>query len=692
MLCCVFHPSQLLLISGGDDSQIKIWDLVSKSCVCTLQAHFSAVTSLSISDDGWNLVSGGRDGVVVQWNLKNYSKLATVPVFEAVETVVALPTSLRRNFKSSAKHALLFASGGENGIVKIWRSDTATCVSEELPGMPASSAAGSIIELHRPRNAQSEFDLLVATQDCRLLFLGIQEFKIGLHRQFIGNNDEVTDLRFLPGNDSTDACYIASATNGEQIHIIDAISLNCSDTLTGHSEAVLALDYTQTRSMTGLLASGSKDTTVRVWKVVQGKGECVGIGTGHVGTVTALSFSNHKIKNDFLISGGSDKLLRSWDISKLEDSDEKNGSLVATAAISAHDKDINAVAVSPNDAFVASASQDKTIKVWRTPDLVLAMTLRGHRRGVWAINFSPVDQALVSASGDKTIKLWNLKDGSCLRTFEGHLSSVLRVNFLSAGTQLLSAGADGLLKLWNIRTSEAVGTFDAHEDKVWALAIEGSSGNIAASGGGDGSIAIWEDCTESDKLAAAKEAETFAIQEQTLENAIHMGKWSEAAELAIDMGRPGQLLGVIQSAIARGKCDKASILVDVSKRLNQDQLKTSLEFCREWNTHSKSCSAAQAFLHAIFCSRTPEEVLSIPGCHSILEGIQAYTQRHTSRVDRLIKSSYIVDFILASMGALTPTNVLANEDTNTEVPSTVQDDTKDKAKPKSKGRKKRRVN
>ncbi len=63
VLSCIFHPSQLLLVSGGDDSQIKIWDLISKTCVATLQAHFSAVTSLAISEDGWTLLSAGRDGV-----------------------------------------------------------------------------------------------------------------------------------------------------------------------------------------------------------------------------------------------------------------------------------------------------------------------------------------------------------------------------------------------------------------------------------------------------------------------------------------------------------------------------------------------------------------------------------------------------------------------------------------------------
>ena len=39
----------------------------------------------------------------------------------------------------------------------------------------------------------------------------------------------------------------------------------------------------------------------------------------------------------------------------------------ATAAVAAHDKDVNALAVSPNDALVVTASQDRTAKVLLPP-------------------------------------------------------------------------------------------------------------------------------------------------------------------------------------------------------------------------------------------------------------------------------------------------------------------------------------
>lgn len=59
-----------------------------------MQAHFSAVTSLAWSPDGWHLLSGGRDKIVVMWDIRTHSKAATIPVFESIEALLVLPPSM----------------------------------------------------------------------------------------------------------------------------------------------------------------------------------------------------------------------------------------------------------------------------------------------------------------------------------------------------------------------------------------------------------------------------------------------------------------------------------------------------------------------------------------------------------------------------------------------------------------------
>ena len=687
---------------------------MTKSCIATLKSHFSAVPSLSISPDGWTLFSGGRDGVVVVWNIRDFTKTSTIPVYEPLEGVVVLDPATTssllasRAFGSASTAPLCFATGGEQGVVKIWRSDTGERLYGDPPaGLGAPTAAGGILELlHASSLAPS--GLIAATQDCRILFLSISPgdrrgsttsveqsptCAVHLDKQLIGNNDEVTDLRFVDGSrdhswrtdrasaqspseagsskksDGDDGGrierlprYIAVATNSEHIRLFESSSLGCVSTLDGHRDIVLAMDTLRLKSGQGLLASGAKDNEVRVWMVPQGR--CIAVGRGHVGAVGCVAFAR-KPDGGFLVSGSSDKLLKVWSTGSLLLDSEAPQSLKTTAAVVAHEKDINSVAVAPNDSVVASASQDRTVKIWRTNDLALMRTLRGHKRGVWSVAFSPVDQAVASASGDKTVRLWSLKDGTCLRTFEGHLNSVLRVQFLSSGAQLLTAGGDGLLKLWNVRDTECVNTFDAHEDKVWALAVSDLEGCYAVSGGGDGSLVLWEDATREDASKALQSAEATLLQEQDLANAFNAKDWLRAMNLAFDMRRPGRLLDILQKAFesSDGGADGVGwkVLQQSIGGLNTDRLKECLEYCREWNAHNRTCFIAQATLYTILQMRPSRELVSLPGIGPVIDALAAYTQRHFLRSDRISRSTFILDHLMDSLNVFAP-NGMHNEE------------------------------
>lgn len=85
--------------------------------------------------------------------------------------------------------------------------------------------------------------------------------------------------------------------------------------------------------------------------------------------------------------------------------------------------------------MIATGGQDKLVKLWNR-QLELVATLKGHRRGVWDVQFSPVDKVIATASGDKTVKVWSVTDYSCLKTFEGHTAPVLKVSFLNVGMQV----------------------------------------------------------------------------------------------------------------------------------------------------------------------------------------------------------------------------------------------------------------
>jgi U3 small nucleolar RNA-associated protein 13 len=272
---------------------------------------------------------------------------------------------------------------------------------------------------------------------------------------------------------------------------------------------------------------------------------CCGVGVGHTDSVGSICVSQrdstYASKLAVIVTGGVDKVIKRWSIpyDKIQSlSSTKNTppiSLNCTHSVRGHDKDINTLAMSPNDAIVASGSQDSTIRIWNSNDLSSVATLSGHKKGIWRVCFSPVDRCLASCSGDRTVRLWSLNDYSCLRTFQGHTASVLAVKFINHGMQLVSSSSDGLIRLWTIRTGECENTFDKHKDKIWSLSLSKTDSNVFYSAGSDSCIIKWMDDTDQIEEDRLKSAERVLLLEQSLSNSIRNKKYNEVINTFIDV-------------------------------------------------------------------------------------------------------------------------------------------------------------
>ena len=78
------------------------------------------------------------------------------------------------------------------------------------------------------------------------------------------------------------------------------------------------------------------------------------------------------------------------------------------------------LALSADGGTLYSASEDKTIRVWRVADGTAAHVLQGHSHRVTALALSPDGSTLYSGSGDHTIRAWRVADGTHLAMLEGH--------------------------------------------------------------------------------------------------------------------------------------------------------------------------------------------------------------------------------------------------------------------------------
>ncbi|CAI9561822.1 unnamed protein product [Staurois parvus] len=528
-----FHPdmSRLQLFSSSMDYKIRIWDLKSSKCVSILEAHYSAVTSLCFFPDGNTMVSSGRDKICTVWDLETKTSKRTVAVYESVEVALLLPESSDVIGREDNTESLLFVTAGSKGILRLWDATTSSKkVSEE------EGDEHSLIHCLLLPNQKK---VVTVTAEHNILIYDLQDLQ--LKKQFAGYNDEVLDVKFLGPSNS----HVVVATNSPQIKVFELATSNCQ-ILYGHTETVLALDVFKK----GLLfVSCAKVSSLPLVGITADNFDCKDIHADKVHNSPLLYFI--RLKESFIVSGSQDLTLKIWklpeSIASMKVKGQLSGmqSLHAACTEKAHDKDINSIAVSPNDKLIVSGSQDKTAKLWSASDLSLIGVFRGHKRGIWCVQFSPADQIVATSSADGSLKLWGLQEFSCLKTFEGHDASVLKVMFVSRGTQLVTSGSDGLLKLWTIKTNECVKTLDSHEDKVWGL-HSNKLDNALVTGSADSSIILWKDVTETELAEELAKKEDEILKQQELSNLLHEKRFLKALGLAITLDQPHTALTVIK--------------------------------------------------------------------------------------------------------------------------------------------------
>nr|XP_010921905.1 LOW QUALITY PROTEIN: U4/U6 small nuclear ribonucleoprotein PRP4-like protein [Elaeis guineensis] len=154
------------------------------------------------------------------------------------------------------------------------------------------------------------------------------------------------------------------------------------------------------------------------------------------------------------------------------------------------DRPLSGCSFSHDGTMLATSSWSGVTKIWSMPKVEKVATLKGHMERATDVAFSPVDNCLATASADRTAKLWNI-DGSLIRSFDGHLDRLARIAFHPSGKYLGTASFDKTWRMWDINTGTELLLQEGHSRSVYGICFH-PDGSLAASCGLDALARVWD--------------------------------------------------------------------------------------------------------------------------------------------------------------------------------------------------------
>ncbi|MGV9785661.1 nSTAND1 domain-containing NTPase [Streptomyces sp. NPDC003435] len=214
--------------------------------------------------------------------------------------------------------------------------------------------------------------------------------------------------------------------------------------------------------------------------------------SGHTGAVYLTSFSPD---GKLLATASYDRTVRLWNVA------DRGHPKPLGAPLHGHRSWVSSAVFSPDGHTLASAGDDGTIHLWDVTDPAhptsLGEPLTGHDGTIYLVAFSPDGRTLASAGEDRTVRLWDVADPHRARPLEalrGHSAPVRSVAFSPDGRTLASAGDDDTVRLWDVadprHAKSRRGVLRGHTDLVHSVAFS-PNGKVLASGSADDTIRLW---------------------------------------------------------------------------------------------------------------------------------------------------------------------------------------------------------
>jgi len=185
----------------------------------------------------------------------------------------------------------------------------------------------------------------------------------------------------------------------------------------------------------------------------------------------------------FLLTSSDDMLIKLWNWDK---------SWICQQVFEGHTHYVMEVKINPKDNNTfASASLDKTVKVWQLGSATPNFTLEGHDKGVNCVDYYHGGDKpyLISGADDRLVKIWDYQNKTCVQTLEGHAQNIAAVSFHPELPIIITGSEDGTVKIWHANTYRLETTLNYGLERVWSIGVLKGSNNVAL-GYDEGAILI----------------------------------------------------------------------------------------------------------------------------------------------------------------------------------------------------------
>jgi WD40 repeat protein len=417
VLSTAFSPKGDLILSGGADNIIKLWDQRGR-LIKSLEGHHKSITKVVFSPDGKLFASGSDDGIILIWNKEgNIILRLQIGRPEPAKKVIL-------NFsRISGNHYYTLIAARETSV-SVWK--LCQC-SEDL----RSEVIYSTERWH-----DEDINSIIFSNDGEKVLSCSADGKMKLKDKqgqlildFPQQEGYLNSATFSP-----DDKYIASA--GITVRLWDSKGNLVVRDFEGYQEPVNEIIFSPNGRVIAGCTKYADETdsphAVRLWDL---QGKAISILKGHREWVNEIDFS---LDGDSIVSCSADHDLRLWDL---------QGNLVCPP-LKGHKNWVMSVAFSPTDDIFASASADGSIRLWDLEGNLIAGPFEGHENWVTSVAFSPDGDSIVSGSADGTLRLWNLRGEQLGTPFRGHSSGITSVNF-SPQSAIISGSYDATVRLWD---------------------------------------------------------------------------------------------------------------------------------------------------------------------------------------------------------------------------------------------------